>query len=217
MRLAPYHRIMTPPDKLTGTIELRADAAVREILDVSDGIDRVMGDRDLYGRMLKRFRSDYGSAMAPLRAATGMGDRAQAHRLAHNLMGASGMIGAHRLRRQSCSLEQAIRTESPAEKSELDKLEAELASLVQVLDLMFSANLTQGHPLPVTTRPLLEDGALLAHLIELLTSGDGAAVDLLEDSGASLKVILGEMKYTEVAAAANEFDFENALHALQRP
>ncbi|MFZ3285457.1 MAG: Hpt domain-containing protein [Telluria sp.] len=208
---------MTPPDNLIGTIELRPDAAVRDILDVNDGIDRVMGDRDLYARMLKRFRSDYGSTIVALRCALHGGERDQAHRMVHNLKGAAGMIGAHRLHKQACALEQAIRTQAQSEQGELDKLAPELDSVVQVLDLMLTIDLAQGQTLPVPTRPLLEDPALLAQLIDLLASGDGAAVDLLEASAASLRVILSETKFARVSAAANEFDFEGALRVLQHP
>ena len=61
------------------------------------------------------------------------------------------------------------------------------------------------------------DPALLANLLDLLMSGDGAAVDLLEESEASLRMILGDAQFDEVAAAANEFDYERALAALHRP
>lgn len=207
---------MAPADQPQSTIELRADAVTREIVDVTDGIDRIMGDRELYARMLRRFRSDYAQGALPIRRALSAGDKHLAHRLAHTLKGASGMIGARPLHQQASALEQAIRTGSGDQQRELDVLEPELQKVLQVLDILLTGSPPAGAPLAIPTRPLLQDAELLVQLAELLANGDGAAVDLLEESAASLKAILGASRLHEVAAAANEFDFEGALLALRR-
>ena len=100
-------------DDLTpSTLELRAGTASREVVDIVDGLDRVMGDRDLYTRMLRRFRKDYMGGDGPIRIAIDAGDRALAHRLSHTLKGAAGMIGARPLHQAACALETALRTGS---------------------------------------------------------------------------------------------------------
>src|SRR5687768_11390446 len=85
----------------------------RDIIDVADGIDRVMGDRRLYARMLLRFRRDYSGGTGAMAAAFERGDSMEAHRLAHSLKGASGMIGAVALHMAASAAEQAIRTALP--------------------------------------------------------------------------------------------------------
>ena len=207
---------MAPADQSHSTIELRADAVTREIVDVTDGIDRIMGDRELYARMLRRFRSDYAQGAAPIRLALSVGDDHLGHRLTHTLKGAAGMIGARPLHAKASALEQAIRTASGNHQQELDALEPELLKVLQVLDILLTGSPPVGAPLAIPTRPLLEDAELLAQLVDLLSNGDGGAVDLLEESAASLRAILGASRLHEVAAAANEFDFEGALVALRR-
>ena len=197
-------------------IERRADAAARELVDVADGIDRVMGDRELYARMLRRFRKDYSGGDHPIRAALDSGDRALAHRLSHTLKGAAGMIGARPLHQAASALETALRTGSGTEAQCLGALAPALSQVIAVLDqLLDDAAPAQVHAsLPDAA---IADPALLARLLDLLMSGDGGAIDLLDDAEASLRMILGDAQFSEVALAANEFDYDRALGALRRP
>ena len=203
-------------DETHGTIERRADAAARELVDVADGIDRVMGDRELYGRMLRRFRKDYCGGDRPIRMALESGDRALAHRLSHTLKGASGMIGARPLHHAAAALETALRTSSGDELACLDALTPALSTVMAVLDQLLSGA-TPATACSAEPQAAIADPALLARLLDLLMSGDGAAIDLLDDSEAGLRTILGDAQFEEVAAAANEFDYDRALGALRRP
>ncbi len=199
-----------------GAIERRADAAARELVDVADGIDRVMGDRDLYARMLRRFRKDYSGGDQPIRAALDSGDRALAHRLSHTLKGAAGMIGARPLHHAASALETALRTGSGTELACLAELTPVLSQVIAVLDQL----LDDAAPAPAhisAPDTAIADPALLAQLLDLLMSGDGAAIDLLDDAEAGLRMILGDAQFNEVALAANEFDYDRALGALRRP
>lgn len=199
-----------PPE----SIELRADPVTRDTIDVNDGIERVMGDRDLYARMLQRFRSDYQNGVLPIRTALAGDDVQLAHRLVHTIKGASGMIGAHRLHLRACQLEQAIRTGAADQREMLASLAPEFEKVLHLLDVLLDGSPPSGVSVYLPQRPLLGDAALLARLIELLSNGDGAAVDLLEESSASLRVILGEAMLERVAAAVNGFRYEEALGAL---
>ncbi len=110
------------------------DGAPSAVIDTEDGLDRLMGDRVLYTRMLGRFRDDYQGWTAALRAAIADGDLTLAHRMAHTLKGASGMIGAHPLHWQACALERALRTESGTQDEEANAIEPLLKALLRVLD-----------------------------------------------------------------------------------
>ena len=202
-------------DETPGTIERRADAAARELVDVADGIDRVMGDRELYGRMLRRFRKDYSGGDQPIRTALEGGDRALAHRLSHTLKGASGMIGARPLHRAASALETALRTSSGDEFACLNALTPVLTNVMSVLDQLLS-DATPMATYASEPDAAIADPALLARLLDLLMSGDGAAIDLLDESEAGLRTILGDAQFDEVAAAANEFDYDRALGAMRR-
>jgi HPt (histidine-containing phosphotransfer) domain-containing protein len=205
---------MTSRDHPLESIELRADPVTRDTIDVNDGIERVMGDRDLYARMLRRFRKDYQDGVLPIRTALAGADMQLAHRLVHTIKGASGMIGAHRLHLRACQLEQAIRTGAPDQREMLASLAPEFERVLHLLDVLLDGSPPSGVPVYVPQRALLGDAALLARLIELLSNGDGAAVDLLEESSASLRVILGEDMLERVAAAVNGFRYQEALTAL---
>lgn len=192
-------------------IDLRADAATREFLDVIDGIDRVMGDRDLYGRMLRRFRVDYQSGLTPLRSALAGGDRTLAHRVVHTMIGSAGMIGAVRVVERATQLEIALRTHTGTELADIEELEPELQRLLNLID-----DLSRSGP-EAATRTLPEnDAALLEQLIGLLTNEDGGAIDLMEESAATLRAILGRERFLQVMESAQAFDFPRALAALRR-
>jgi HPt (histidine-containing phosphotransfer) domain-containing protein len=205
---------MTSASNPQTPIELRADPVTRDTIDVNDGIERVMGNRDLYARMLRRFRSDYQDGALPIRTALANHDKALAHRMVHTIKGAAGMIGAHRLHLRACQLEESIRTDAADQREMLASLTPEFDKVLHLLDVLLDGSPPSGVAVFVPARPLLGDAALLAHLIELLTNGDGAAVDLLDESGTSLRVILGEATLERVAAAVNGFRYDEALVAL---
>lgn len=203
-------------DHSPGTNELRVDAAKHEILDTKDGIERVMGDRDLYARTLRRFRKDYGEADRQIRAALAAGDIPSAHLLSHTMKGAAGMIGAHRVHWHASALETALRLKTGNEIACIDALAPALDEVLRVLDSLLDA----APVVPTASRPprtLLADPDLLARLLDMLMNGDGSAIDLLDESEASLRAILGNTRFDEVSAAANDFDYERALATLRRP
>ncbi|MEJ7808235.1 MAG: Hpt domain-containing protein [Telluria sp.] len=205
---------MSPREESSDPTELRADLVTRDTIDVNDGIERVMGNRELYARMLRRFRNDYQHGTLPIRTALSDNDPTLAHRLVHTLMGAAGMVGAHRLHARASVLEEAIRTGGADLREALASLGPEMEKVLSLLEILLDGSPPSGVPVHVPARPLLGDAALLARLVELLSNGDGAAVDLLEESGASLKVILGEATLARVADAIRQFDFGAALDAL---
>ena len=194
--------------------ELRADMVTRDTIDVNDGIERVMGNRDLYARMLRRFRNDYQDGALPIRTALASENTVLAHRMAHTLKGASGMIGAHRLHARASELEEALRLEAGDFRVMLASLITEMEKVLQLLGVLLDGSPPAGMPVQLPSRALLSDAALLERLIELLTNSDGAAMDLLQESRASLHVILGEATLARVNAAAREFDYQGALRAL---
>jgi HPt (histidine-containing phosphotransfer) domain-containing protein len=195
------------PDQFGATV------APSNLIDPADGIARVMGDRALYLRMLRRFRDDYQDGAARIGVAVDSGDTRLAHRIAHTLKGASGMISAPALHRLAGGLELALRSGAAGRPASLDALGAALADLLAAIALMLG---TEAAP-PMPAPPALPPGqALVDRLAALLFNGDGAAVDLVEASAASLTAVLGEPCFRAVALAVNDFDFEGALETLRQ-
>jgi HPt (histidine-containing phosphotransfer) domain-containing protein len=193
--------------------ELHATGA----LDLAGGIARVMGDRGLFARVLERFRSDYRRAADAIRAALAAGDTLLAQRLTHTLKGASGMIEAGPLHRQAMMLEQAMRGTGGDCQRQLDRLEAELDRVLRELDGVLANGtvaVADGGLAPSVSSQAPAADEALRRLHDMLDIGDGAALDLLDEARAPLTVALGEARFSEVAKATNDFDFELALKLL---
>lgn len=180
-------------------------------LDTEAGVERLMGNRALYLRILARFGNDYRDAAAQIRRALAAHDTALAQRLAHTLKGASGMIEAPVLHAAAQALDDALRGGRRDARPLLLQLEAALAAVLCELDAMaVSAVGTPPAPLPVPANAL-------ADLRAMLEIGDGAAVELVAAAHGELRAHLGERDYAALSAAVGDFDYERALLLLDRP
>lgn len=201
----------------TGNPGTTPHPAPGHLLHVEDGLERLMGDHVLYRQLLRRFRQDYQDAVAQMRHALCRGDTAAARRKAHTLKGAAGMIGAPALHQLARQTEAAFDNPGLEMQADLELLEDALEVLLRALDC-YLHDTTDG-PGTVSAPPseaaAPEVRALLLRLAQLLDDGDGAAIDVLEQSATLLAAGLGVAVYQEVAGAAHEYDFEGALEALQ--
>ena len=185
----------SPPDKHHRAIDLGA------------GLDRVMGDRDMYLRVLGRFRADYRDTAARLRAALALDDNALVQRIAHTLKGAAAMIEARVLRQLALDMEVALRGGGKVDAALLAKVEAELERVLVELDAMLSA------PLPEpATAPASQEA--IARLRSMLDIGDGDALDAIKELRTGLLAALGPERMQALDAAVRVFDFERAVAVL---
>jgi len=197
-------------------------AAGAEILDTVDATKRVLGDGALYLRMLRRFHADHTTSGSPIRDALASADLNLAHRLAHTLKGTAGMIGAQRLHRRACALEQRLRTDGAlAAAADLELVEQALEEVLAAVDRLLDGEPVTGRSAPVAAAaapatPGPGAALLLRQLAALLDVGDGAAIDLLEQGAPTLKGAIGATGFSEVMLAAHSFDFEAALASLRR-
>lgn len=191
-------------------------SSIPHILDIGDGLERLMGDQRLYMQLLRRFRHEYLLVISQVRQALAQDDVEGARRHVHSLKGASGMIGAQELQHLAAAAEQAFLPPGDELEAALELVEAALAGLMRVLDAYLQDAPdapAMATPVPAPTAP--EIRVLLARLALLLDEGNGDAIDVLEQSATALASYLGVAKFQEVAAAAHQFDFEGALSALQ--
>lgn len=203
---------MTTADQIPETSPLTPAGDACAILDAADGLDRMMGDSVLYTRLLARFRADYGRAADRVRAALAAADSELAQRHLHTLKGAAGMIGAHRAHQRCDALESALRAGANPSARDVEQFSAALAELLDELDRRLAA--AEPESVPATPASTAPDPQLLARLAALLSDGNGAALDLIEESGATLEATMGTARWEAVSAAAHQFDFEGALEAL---
>lgn len=211
---------MKPPARSSGHADSTQASAPEagQILDIEDGLDRIMGDRVLYFKLLRRFRHDYVTAIPRLRD-TLRADRYSAARLmAHTLKGAAGMIGARCVQAHAAELESALRAQSLALEAPLAQLDQTLGQTLATINSVLhnSADETPMAPSSATDPADPANLVLIGRLAYFLQEGDGAAIDVLESSATILAAMLGVEAYQQVAAAAHEFDFDGALSALQQ-
>ncbi len=201
-----------PPDQAGGDAPASSD-----ILDTVEATARVLGNGALYLRMLRRFSQDHPPGAAPIRAALNSADLALAHRLAHTLKGTAGMIGAHRLHARASTLEQRLRTAGADAASELEQVEKALADVLLAVQHLLDGEPAAGRDkrtLP-PNKATPANAVLLEKMAALLDTGDGEALDLLEQAAPALKAALGATSFSEIMLAAHAFDFEAALAALR--
>ncbi|MDC8758147.1 Hpt domain-containing protein [Janthinobacterium fluminis] len=203
-----------PPSHDAGAVAPPA----QRVLDIEDGLDRIMGDRVLYFKLLRRFQHDHHSTPHQVRSALAAGQYASARLQAHTLKGAAGMVGARAVHTLAAALEAALRAQSSTLELPLEQLELALTELLNAISAVLPAVSAQQAAAPDAVSDPDDPAtlALLARLAALLRDGDGAALDVLESSAATLAASLGVGAYQEVAAAAHEFDFDGAWHALTR-
>lgn len=181
-------------------------------IDFAAGLARVMDDRALFLRVLGRFAGDYRDLAARLHAALDAGDAVLAHRIAHTLKGAAGMIEANRLRRLALDVELALKAGGAAPLALIATLDEELARVLAEVDALLAAPET---PAQVQANsPAARDD--LARLRDMLDIGDGRAPDLAAQLRPRLLSGMGSEKVAAFDAALRRFDFENALALLEQ-
>jgi two-component system sensor histidine kinase/response regulator len=190
------------------------------ILQVETGLQQLMGDRALYLQILGRFRQRYPDSAFQARQALAAGETGHAQRIVHTLKGAAGMIGAQQVYLLASQLEGVCAGPASAWSAPLAQLEQALRSLLTVVDGLLDDDQAP-LPAPPAHAPQHagaqppETRMLLLHLARLLEEGDGAAIDVLEQSASVLAGSLGVEVFQEVTEAAHQFDFEAALATLQ--
>ncbi|MBD8533297.1 MULTISPECIES: Hpt domain-containing protein [unclassified Massilia] len=186
-------------------------APATPVLDSEAGVERLMGNRALYLRILARFGNDYRDAAAAIRRVLAAHDTDSAQRLAHTLKGASGIIEAPVLHAAAQALDDALRGGRRDAGPLVLQLEAALAAVLREIDAMeMSAVATPPAAMPPPANALSE-------LRTMLAIGDGAAVELAAAAHGELRAHLGERDYAALSAAVENFDYERALLLLDLP
>ncbi|MBW1785771.1 MAG: response regulator [Deltaproteobacteria bacterium] len=78
-------------------------------ISIDSGLGRVGGNKQLYAKLLCKFRDSQEEASAQIKAALKAGDTDTAARLAHTVRGVSGNLGGESLHRAAADLEKAIK------------------------------------------------------------------------------------------------------------
>jgi two-component system sensor histidine kinase/response regulator len=184
-------------------------------LDTTAGLKCVLGNRQSYLSILKKFVTTQKDTPQQIKAALDRDDRNAAERLAHTLKGLAGSIGAAGLQSSAGHLEAAIENNQPPDI--VEKLQAaqalSLEGLIKGLEAWWPAEAIE------EKTPVVVDQAILLSVCEelarLLARDNPEAGDLL-DANADLLRAAFSGGYAEIENGIREFDFDSALAALQR-
>ena len=179
-------------------------------LDTSQGLRRVLGKKQLYLNMLRKFVSNQANTVTGLQQALAAGDRVTAERLVHSTRGVSGNIGATGLQHLAERLEKLIRDNGPLEEA-LEQFGLALEELLQNLREALPAEQSSNVAVAADPEKVKQ---VLARLGELLRNDDSEAGDCLEENLDLLRAALGPEVFSRLDQAIKQFDFEKALEQL---
>ncbi|MEE9913918.1 MAG: response regulator [Deltaproteobacteria bacterium] len=187
-------------------------------LDTRLGLKRVVGKKDFYLAMLKKYIDNQSEAPQQIRQSLDAGDYATAERLAHTAKGVSGNIGATKLQELAARVEKAVK-----DVESRDLIDGLLGPFTDAHALLI-AGLKEALPAPESaekpgrvTAPVDQEQGIAAckALAELLGNDDSEALDLLDERNELLKGILGANEFMSIEKALKDYDFEKALTRLR--
>jgi HPt (histidine-containing phosphotransfer) domain-containing protein len=187
--------------------------------DLAEGLQRLMGNRTLYRKLLINFAMQYNQAAAKIRSALDTDEFTQAHGMVHAIKGVAGNLAAKDLQQQSVALEKLVKHADPTNPPPADELnsafEAFQASLGRALRAVTSL-------MPAAAEPEAQE-MVAAGLLPIAIAKEAAtrlreAVELGDVS--ALADICGDLTAksdafapyaTRVARLAGDFDFDGVL------
>jgi PAS domain S-box-containing protein len=183
-------------------------------LDAEAGLKRVAGNRRLYLSLLRQFAETPAAAGARVAAALAAQDNETAERIAHTVKGVAGNIGLATVQSAAAVLEKAVREKRDI-KSAVGALETSLAHACAALAGALAAAATPAAA-PTQSADPGEIAAHAARIAGLLAASDGESVDYLQAHGAAIGALFANGGYAAFERAVQEFDFETALHCLEK-
>lgn len=182
-------------------------------VDMAMGLQRAMGQMDLYLSLLGKFRSRQGHTVEQLRLALQGGHWQTAERLAHTLKGSAAQIGAVEIRDRAGELEASIRG-----RDALSRADAMLDGLAPKLEALFAA-IACRLPAPMAAEAAERiDSEHLSNVCLLLAcqldSFNCSSTQTMKNNEAMLRAALGD-RYDECADFVDDFEFDKALELLR--
>ncbi len=210
--IEPRHQMVARVPELAPLPEAEVGLPRVAGLDTSQGLRRVLGKKQLYLNMLRKFVSNQASTVADLQLALESGDRVTAERLVHSTRGVAGNIGATGLQSLAERLEKQIRDGVPLGAS----LEEFGLALEELLGNLREALPPERAASGASTADPEKVKQVLQRLGDLLSNDDSEAGDCLEENLDLLRQALGADVFARLDQAIKQFDFEKALEQLAR-
>jgi len=202
------------------------DAAPAPVLDVAQGLHRVVGKVGLYRELLQRLLESLPSVLGQLGQALRAGDLGAAAAAAHSLKGTAGSLGARALQgllgaHEAAWLDGQGPQDMEAVLRGIEEAVAQLGSAVQAAlsDAQGPLAVPEAGAAPASVPGGASDppcAALLQELLQRLREQDGTAVDLWGANRAALVPVIGDdVTCSQLDELVHDFRFAEALELLQ--
>lgn len=220
----PRTRIASAADAPT-----RADAAETVVcipgVDVEKALGLALNDLAFYRRMLRRFVESHENFEDDFRSAQRSSDASAALRAAHTLKGNAANIGATALQTAAESLENACRHQESVDglerafKDTLAQLELVLEGVRRESEPAAGSRASTGSAAAVAVAAEQNDesglSARLEQIRQLLRDSDPAAAELLLETTSQFAGSARAAALQRATAAAERYEFEEALRELE--
>ncbi len=186
-------------------------------IDLEAGLARLMGNRELYRRLLLAFRDDQRSAWRVIRNAIEHEDWDTALHEAHSVKGVAGNIGAVSLQAAAAALEQALRSQQPISPAELEQFASAFAQVMDSLAALATREPSADGLIvnaPAGELDYSEVPALLERLDEQLLLGDVEAQTVFARLDEALQELGIDSLLARMRRHLEAYDFDEAAHLL---
>jgi two-component system sensor histidine kinase/response regulator len=180
-------------------------------IDSGPAVRRMLGSTELYFATLRKFVRQQETVTETMCVALDAGDWESAQRHAHTLKGVAGSIGATFLTAEAAALEKGLSERLP--RAEIDArigaIDAQLRELIAALRTRIPAQ-------PAAAVPDATAGvAAMDELERLLSDSNPEAMAWIDRNFAGLQGILPAARLTEIEAAVQACDLDDALRLLK--
>jgi two-component system sensor histidine kinase/response regulator len=199
--------------------EKKEDLLLPELpgIALSSGISRVGGNKQLYAKLLCKFRESQQKAVAEIRAALHSGDRETAGRLAHTVKGVSGNLGAESLYSAAAELEKAIKEGQQNIDHPMARFGSQLKIVMDGIKVLEESLAAQKVPEPSTGVSVDKESVklLLQDMAQLLESDLTEAMNRLEALKQHLAHSSAHEEFKRLEKQVESFDTDGALKSVE--
>ncbi len=187
-------------------------------IDTAAGLATVQYNRELYRRLLIKFRDNQCEFEQQFTQALADGDQDLTTRLAHTLKGVAGNVGAKEVQAAAGELEAACADRLPTEKLEenLSVLINALLPVIQELEALENTSATPSEDSLGEEADTTRLAPLVRELANLVADDDTSAADILDKLEGSVSAAGTGATIRQLQKLIGEYDFEAAQALVEQ-
>jgi len=187
-------------------------------LDIEAALHVAAGKQSLLKKMLFTFTSDQANAIEQIKIAINNDDNDLAKRLAHTLKGTAGSIGAKEIQELAGKIEGYF--SQPYDQDifaqDIATCEEKLVSVISNIQNTLHQSNSLLPEKQMNQVELENIQPVLNNLINLIVQNDTQAIQVLEESSELFKHLWGEVVFSNINDAIQNFDFELANSLIEQ-